>query len=282
QRQGRGRHHAGRSRHGREAASAAGRLDRRGSLAMRLLHQWLDHDGGFLAEEEPEALGRRDPRGPVGPEMPLRHASRHPARRQARIAGRVREGRDMTHFAKTTDGFSRRAFLAASGALVVTIAAPPGWHDSAFAQSAAGTKSLAPDQLDSWIAIDKQGRVTAFFGKIDGGQGVDAAVAQIVAEELDVPFARVAVVLGDTRLTVNQGGASGSTGLQKGGLTMRYTAAEARRVLVEMASQKLGVPADQLSVTDGIVSAKADAAKTVSYADLIGGRSFDTSLEWNK
>jgi nicotinate dehydrogenase subunit B len=188
----------------------------------------------------------------------------------------------MTHFAKTTDGFSRRAFLAASGALVVTIAAPPGWQDSAFAQAASGTKSLAPDQLDSWIAIDKQGRVTAFFGKIDGGQGVDAAVAQIVAEELDVPFARVAVVLGDTRLTVNQGGASGSTGLQKGGLTMRYTAAEARRVLVEMASQKLGLPADQLGVTDGIVSAKADAAKTVSYADLIGGRSFDTSLEWNK
>src|SRR3954451_22685198 len=186
----------------------------------------------------------------------------------------------MTHIDMQT--LSRRAFLAASGSLVVTIAAPAGWSESAFAQAAAGAKSMAPDQLDSWIAIDKQGGVTAFFGKIDGGQGVDTAVAQIVAEELDVPYERVAVVLGDTRLTVNQGGASGSTGLQKGGLTMRYTAAEAHRVLVEMASQKLGGAADQLKVVDGVVSAASDPAKKVSYADLIGGRSFDTALEWNK
>src|SRR5436305_1206321 len=67
-----------------------------------------------------------------------------------------------------------------------------------------------------------------------------------------------------------------------GGKQMRAAAAEARRVLVEMATEKLGVPADQLTVTDGIVHAKADAAKKASYAELIGGRYFNVQLEWNK
>ena len=190
----------------------------------------------------------------------------------------------MTHFAKTTDGFSRRAFLAASGALVVTIAAPPGWQDSAFAQAAAGgpNKFPAPDQLDSWIAINPDGTATAFFGKVDGGQGTDTGVRQIVAEELDLPYERVLLVMGDPQRTVNQGGASGSTGIQKGGATLRNTAAEARRVLVEVASRKLGLPADQLTVADGVISAAADPAKKITYAELIAGRGFATPIEWNK
>src|SRR5690242_17882523 len=116
---------------------------------MRLLRQRLDHDGGGALEEEPQAVRRADPRRALRPQMPLRHTPRHPARRQARLAGRVREGRIMTHFEKSHQGFSRRAFLGASGALVVTVAAPMGWTESAFAQAASGAKSLAPDQLDS-------------------------------------------------------------------------------------------------------------------------------------
>ena len=84
-----------------------------------------------------------------------------------------------------------------------------------------------PDQLDSWIAVLPDGSVTAFFGKMDMGQGVDVAIAQMVAEELDVAFERVNVVMGDTAYTCNQGGASGSTGVQRGGMTLRKTAAEA-------------------------------------------------------
>ena len=78
--------------------------------------------------------------------------------------------------------------------------------------------------------------------------------------------------IGDTATSVNQGGASGSTGVQEGGKQMRMAAAEARRVLVEMAADKLGIPADQLTVTDGVVHAASDAAKKVSYAELIGGQ----------
>ena len=89
------------------------------------------------------------------------------------------------------------------------------------------------------------GSVTAFFGKTEMGQGVDVAIAQIVAEELDVAFDKVNVVMGDTAFTCNQGGASGSTGVQLGGLALRNAAAEARRVLVEMGAKQLGVPVER-------------------------------------
>ena len=88
---------------------------------------------------------------------------------------------------------------------------------------------------------------------MDMGQGLFVAIGQMVAEELDVPFKAVTVIMGDTATSVNQGGASGSTGIQLGGKQMRMAAAEARRVLVEMAAAKLGVPAEQLTVTDGVV-----------------------------
>jgi CO/xanthine dehydrogenase Mo-binding subunit len=81
---------------------------------------------------------------------------------------------------------------------------------------------------------------------------------------------------------VNQGGASGSTGIQRGGVQMRAAAAEARRVLVDMAAERLGTPADQLIVADGVVSAAFNRDKKVSYAELIGGKYFNVPLAWNK
>ena len=118
---------------------------------------------------------------------------------------------------------------------------------------------------------------------MDMGQGLFTAIGQMVAEELDVPFKAVKVIMGDTATSVNQGGASGSTGVQMGGKQMRAAAAEARRVLVEMAAEKLGLPADQLTVTDGVVARQERSRrKKASYAELIGGRYFNVQLEWNK
>src|SRR5438045_2074523 len=107
----------------------------------------------------------------------------------------------------------RRDLLKGAGALVVAFGLPASL--SALAQSAAGgaKPALTADQLDSWIAVRQDGGITAFFGKMDMGQGVDVAIGQIVAEELDVPFDRVTVVMGDTATSVNQGGASGRTGV---------------------------------------------------------------------
>ena len=140
---------------------------------------------------------------------------------------------------------SRRAVLMGAGALVVSVGAPVGLElltrhaTQAYAQGA--KPPLTPDQLSSYIAVNADGTVSAFFGKMDMGHGLFVAIGQIVAEELDVPFKAVKVFMGDTATSVNQGGASGSTGIQFGGKQMRMAAAEARRVLVEMAAQKLGV-----------------------------------------
>jgi nicotinate dehydrogenase subunit B len=181
--------------------------------------------------------------------------------------------------------FSRRAVLKATGALVVSVGAGLGLetlidHRAALAQNI--KPPLMPDQLSSYVAVQADGHVMAYFGKMDMGHGLTAAIGQIVAEELDVPFHAVKVDLADTATSVNQGGASGSTGIQDGGKQMRVAAAEARRVLVEMGAAKLAIAADQLTVTDGVVHAKNDAAKKVSYADLIGGHYFNVQLAWNK
>src|SRR6478672_7396143 len=166
--------------------------------------------------------------------------------------------------------FSRRAMLKAGGALVVSIGMPIGLDTvldigQAFAQGAT-RPPLMPDQLSSYIAVNADGTVSAFFGKMDMGQGLFVAIGQMVAEELDVPFKAVTVIMGDTATSVNQGGASGSTGIQLGGKQMRMAAAEARRVLVEMAAGLLSVPADKLVVNNGEISAGDDKAKRISYA----------------
>ena len=76
---------------------------------------------------------------------------------------------------------------------------------------------MDPAELDAWLAVAPDGMVTAFFGKPDVGQGVEVAIAQIVAEEMDLPVERVQVHLADTGLTCDQGGVSGSTGVQRWG-----------------------------------------------------------------
>src|SRR5438105_4376630 len=189
---------------------------------------------------------------------------------------------------ENSTALSRRSILKVGGALVVSVGMPIGL-DTVLAVSSAhaqGTRPpVTPDQLSSYIAVNADGTVSAYFGKMDMGQGLFTSIGQIVAEELDVPFDRVKVIMGDTATTVDQGGASGSTGIQNGGKQMRVAAAEARRVLVDMAAKKFGVDAGSLTVVDGLVrlrESRDDNTYSVSYADLIGGRYFNVALEWNK
>ena len=189
----------------------------------------------------------------------------------------------MTGFEKTSS-LTRRSVLAGGGALVVSIGAVVSLETmlSVSQAHAQGAKPpLTPDQLSSYIAVNGDGSVSAYFGKMDMGHGLHVAIAQIVAEELDVPFKSVKVFMGDTTTSVNQGGASGSTGVQLGGKQMRVAAAEARRVLIEMAAGLLSMPADRLTVNDGVVGA-ADDTRRISYAELIGGKYFNVQLDWNK
>src|SRR6202140_791588 len=223
--------------------------------------------------------------------MPLRHPYGHSARRQARRRNDGLREDAMTKF-ENPESFSRRAMLKTGGALVVSIGMPISLDtvlavSEANAQGAASAAAsakppLTPDQLSSYIAVNADGTVSAFYGKMDMGHGLHVAIGQIVAEELDVPFKNVKVIMADTAVTVNQGGASGSTGIQMGGKQMRMASAEARRVLVEMAAGLLSVPADKLVVNDGVVSASDDKSKRISYTQMLGGKYFNVQLDWNK
>src|SRR5262245_42526508 len=252
-------------RHAGQAASAAGGLRRRAGAAVRLLRQWLDHHRGRGAEEESARERGRAARVARRAQVPLRHPRIDPARHQARAAADGLGGAML----------SRREFFKTSGALVISFASP-AFTSGVLAQAKPG---LVPSELDSWIAVLPDGRVQAFFGKMDMGQGLDIAVAQIVAEELDVGFDKVEVVMGDTATSCNQGGASGSTGVSNGARLLRRAAAEARRVLLERASKQLDTPVAQLAVNDGVVSG---GAKKASYAELVGGKYFHHQVEWNK
>ncbi len=107
------------------------------------------------------------------------------------------------------DQIDRRRFLQGTGALVVGFAvAEPAV--AAPAPAAAPAKTVAADQVDGFLAVGADGTVTLYSGKVDLGTGVRTALAQMVADELDVPFARVAVVQGDTASTPDQGPTFGS------------------------------------------------------------------------
>jgi CO/xanthine dehydrogenase Mo-binding subunit len=185
----------------------------------------------------------------------------------------------------TPPALGRRAFLKGGASLVFALGSSGGLAilplRRAGAQTlAAAARALGPTSLDTWLALDATGAVTAFFGKMDMGQGVDTAIAQVVAEELDVDVARVSVVMGDTHRTPNQGGASGSSGCRLGAGALRNAAAEARRVLVARARERLGAPSDALRVTDGRVFVVADSSRAVTYGELIAD-GFAAELDWN-
>src|SRR5438093_7479194 len=174
--------------------------------------------------------------------------------------------------------FTRRQFLKGTGALVVSFNLfPPA--SSLFAQTAdkAGGEP-DPTQLDSWLAVGKDGTVTVFSGKVDLGTGVETALAQIVAEELDVPFNRIKMASLDSSKVIDQGITAGSRTVERGGPQLRQAAAVARQELLKLAAARLGSPVEKLTVKDGVVSVVGNPAKKVSYGQLIGGKQVNVKL----
>ena len=166
---------------------------------------------------------------------------------------------------------SRRTFLKGGGALVVTFAfAPrPNWTEAAELTE----KSVASNEVGGFIAIDAEGLVTLYSGKVELGTGVLTAITQIAAEELSVPLARVTAIQGDTLLTPNQGPTYASLSIQDGGMQIRRAAATARESLLTRAANKLRVPKDLLRISDGVIAPKS-GGEGLSYAQLVAGRQF--------
>ncbi|MSP94258.1 MAG: xanthine dehydrogenase family protein molybdopterin-binding subunit [Alphaproteobacteria bacterium] len=174
------------------------------------------------------------------------------------------------------NGMGRREFLLTGGALVVGFALSP--HLEALAQAAA-TKPVALDEVDSYLVIAPDGAITLYSGKVDLGTGCRVAFGQIVAEELDVPFARITMIEGDTATTPDQGTTGGSTGIIGGGMQIRQASATARKALLDMAAQKWNVAAAGLTVTDGVV--RSPDGRTAAYGELIAGGRFNVKLDRN-
>ncbi len=172
----------------------------------------------------------------------------------------------------------RRHFLQAGSGLVVSFTLG-GVAPLASAQGAvASTKSMARDQVEAWLGIAADGRVTVYSGKVDLGTGTRTALAQLVAEELDVDFSAVDMVMGDTLLTLDQGQTAGSLTISNGGITLRQAAACARRALLASAATRLSANVADLTVAHGVVSVRG-TGQQVSYGALVQGKPLELKLD---
>ncbi len=171
----------------------------------------------------------------------------------------------------------RRGFLRNAGMLLVGLAA----HGGSAAEAPGPYPIVDPRKLDSWIVIHQNNTATFYVGKTDPGQGTGTGFRQLMSDELDIAFDKTTCIMGSTDITVDQVGAGGSSAMERDSVPMRRAAAEARRVLLEMASARFGVPVEQLSVSEGVITAKSDPAKHISYGELIGGQKFNVTLSGN-
>src|SRR5215467_1575918 len=172
-----------------------------------------------------------------------------------------------------TSTLSRREFLGSAGALVIGFSLRGRLLESL--PSHASSAAPAANQIDSWLVVATDGSVTVFSGKVELGTGVSTALRQIVAEELDVAFDRIAWVQGDSDRTVDQGSTVGSQTVKRGGAQLRQAAAEARAALLDLASAKLASPVSSLGIASGVISVNGDAERRVTFGELVGGKRFE-------
>ena len=185
----------------------------------------------------------------------------------------------MSRSTHSTRTLSRRDFLQSAGALVISFATPiPGIAAGTGASAGPWPVKVAADRLESWLAVNADGTVVAAVGKIEAGMGISTAFAQIVAEELDVPLARVQIRMGDTATTPDQRGTGSSNGIIQGVPALRSAAAEAREALLVLAAERLDAPLESLTVVDGVVRVSDAPEKSVSYADLVRGQRLERKL----
>src|ERR1700689_4623310 len=126
----------------------------------------------------------------------------------------------------------------------------------------------AKGSFETFIRISGDGSVTAFNGHVDLGTGIRTALGQIVAEELDVSFARVVIVLGDTAHVPNQGPTIASETIQITAVPLRNAAAQARQFLLARAAERLEQSVESLTIDDGLILPRDN--RSVSYGELIG------------
>ena len=189
-----------------------------------------------------------------------------------------------------TRPLSRRRLLQAVGAsagLVVAWSSAPGTIRAQQGASTPGAAPAAPaaqappTTVDSYLSINQDGTITLATGKVEYGQGIQTGFSQLVAEELDVPFEQITVIMGITDQAPFDIGTFGSQSTRKSGVFIRQAAGELHQWLLELGAQQLGLPADQVMTHNGAVVAKSDTTKTVPYAALAAGKKSARELSAN-
>ena len=135
-----------------------------------------------------------------------------------------------------------------------------------------------PTDFNAYLRVGSDGKVTGFAGKVELGQGSRTVLSQLIADELDVEYDAVEMVMVDTSVCPWDMGTFGSLNVRQYSLLVRAAVAEARAVLLQMASEKLGVPVESLQVSAGVVSIKTAPDKRVSYAQLVDGKKIERHL----
>jgi len=152
------------------------------------------------------------------------------------------------------------------------------WEDPWALEQQRGQRDY-PDDFNAYLRIGADGRVACYSGKIEQGQGNMTALAQMLAEELEVPFDSVHMVMGDTRLCPWDGGTVGSRSIKYFGPALRAAGAEAREVLIRLAAEQLQLPPDRLVARDGQVFDRNDSRKRIAYAALAKGQKIERRLD---
>jgi nicotinate dehydrogenase subunit B len=168
----------------------------------------------------------------------------------------------------------RRTFLSNSGALVVGFSLL-----SKASDALASGKTVDKSVLDAWLGLEKDGRVTVYTGKVDLGTGTRTALTQIAADELDVAFDQVSLVMGDTASTPDQGLTGGALTISVGGMELRKACATARKVLIERAAKQWGVSPQECLTQVGNVILKDKPQQLLSYKQLLPESGFETKVD---
>lgn len=176
-----------------------------------------------------------------------------------------------------SSGMKRRSFVKLLGGGIFIIFQP--WNALDMLALPQQQRRTLTKDYNAFLHITEDGTIACYTGKIEMGQGIITSLAMMIADELNVPFEKVKMVMGDTELCPYDAGTWGSQTTQTFGPAMRAAAAEAKAILLDMASAQLGVPVDKLKVNDGIVVDSSDTNKSVSYAQLAKGKKLEKYLE---
>jgi len=174
-------------------------------------------------------------------------------------------------------GMPRRDFFKILGGGIIIFFRP--WHAVELLALPGDQARSLPKDYNAFLQIAEDGTVTCFTGKVEMGQGIITSLPQIMADELNVKLESVKMIMGDTDLCPYDAGTWGSLSIRAFGPFMRAAAAEAKRVLLELGSEKLGVPVAQLEAKEGIIKSIKEPDKSVTYGQLAKGRRIERFLD---